>query len=257
MRKNRLREQLKQPGPLFGVMADVASPRLIELYGLLGFDWVLIDAEHDGVGVEACYSYVMAADVIGIASIVRVPDNRPEAILAYADTGVSGVIAPHVRTVEEARRLVSALRFPPRGHRGVAGSSRAANYGCTQAPKDYFHAVDTHPVVCALLEDKEAYDDAESIIGVDGIDVVCLGTGDLAASLGYPGEKGRADVEACARKAADLARRHGRTINVAAGDEASLALAASLGAKMIMASNTALVSRAGRDYLKLAREKFA
>jgi 2-keto-3-deoxy-L-rhamnonate aldolase RhmA len=254
MRINRLRERLNKPGPLMGVMADVASPRLIEMYGLLGFDWVLIDAEHDGVGIETCYAYAMAAEAAGIASLVRVPENRPEVILAYADTGVSGIIAPHVRSGADAERLVSAVRFPPHGHRGIAGSSRAANYGATQAPKEYFAAVHSQPVICALMEDGEAYDNAEAIIGHPGIEVVCLGTGDLAGSLGHPGEKGHPEVIERVLKASALARRHGKILNAAAGDAASLADAAKWGVRMVMNSNTGLITGAARAYLKLARE---
>lgn len=257
MRINRLRERLKQPEPMFGVMADIASPRLVELYGLLGFDWVMIDAEHDGLGVESCYGMVMAADAVGMASIIRVPENRPEVVLAYADTGASGIIAPHIRDLEDAERLVSSLRFPPHGRRGVAGSSRAANYGATQTPKDYFHAVETHPVICALMEDEEAYDNAEAIIGLDGIDVICLGTGDLAASLGHPGEKQIPQVTECVTRAAEIARRHGKPLNAAAGDAASLSYVADLGVRMVMASNSGFVTGAARGFLNLARETYA
>ncbi len=256
MRKNRLREQLSTGRTLFGVLADLATPRLIEFYGLAGFDWVLIDAEHDGLSIESCYACVMAADAVGISSIIRVPENRPETILGYADSGVSGIIAPHVRSLADARELVSALRFPPRGHRGVAGSSRAANYGLTQTPRDYFHAADTHPVICALLEDKEAYEDVDAIVGLDGIDVVCLGTGDLSASLGFPGEKGRPEVGERVRKAVEATKRHGKVLNAAAGDPAGLKDAAALGVQMVMASNTGLLGGACRNYLQAARSAF-
>ncbi|WP_292899578.1 HpcH/HpaI aldolase family protein [Nitratireductor sp.] len=257
MRTNRLREQLKESRPLFGVMADIASPRLVEFYGLLGFDWVMIDAEHDGISVESCYNLVTSADATGMASLVRVPENRPEVILPYADTGASAIIAPHVRTPEDAARLVSALRFPPHGTRGVAGSSRAANYGATQSPKDFFHATQNHPVVCALMEDEEAYHHAEGIIGEDGIDIICLGTGDLAASLGHPGEKQIPQVGECVVKAAGIAKRLGKHLNAAAGTPADLEQAARLGARMVMVSNTALVASATRDFLRSAREAFS
>ena len=219
MRANALRKLLSQGRPAIGVMADLAAPRVVEFYGIMGFDWVLIDAEHDGASVDACYDFVRAADAVGIASVVRLPVNRPEVVLSYAETGVSGIMAPHVRSAADAEAFVSAMRFPPRGTRGIAGVTRASNYGLTSDPKSYFLSPESQPVAFALLEDAEAYepDELERIAAVDGVDVICLGTGDLAASLGLTGEKDHPEVVRRAEMAVAAARRHGKVIEMSVG----------------------------------------
>lgn len=258
MRPNALRKSLDGNRTVIGVMADLASPRMIEFYGHMGFDWVLFDAEHDGVGVESCYQLAMAADAAGIASVVRVPVNRPEVIMAYAETGVAGIMVPHVRSAEDAEAFVAAMRYPPAGQRGIASITRASNYGLTQTPKEYFLSREAQPVGFALLEDAEAYepDELERIAAVDGVDVICLGTGDLAASLGAPGEKDHPGVLKRIELAVAVAKRHGKLVEVSVGaaDPAGLAKAAEMGARLVFTSNTGLLTVAGRQFLAAARQ---
>src|SRR5690554_8108888 len=88
MRVNRLREMLAQDDrPLFGMFRNFATQRQVEMVGDLGFDWVLLDAEHDGLTVEQAYSLVIAAANVGMGTVVRVPANTADSLLAYAETG--------------------------------------------------------------------------------------------------------------------------------------------------------------------------
>lgn len=253
MRTNRLRALLAENRPLFGAFLGFPSQRLVEFCGLVGFDWVLIDGEHEGIGVETCYQLVTAADAVGLASVVRAPVNRPDVLLGYADAGVDSIIAPHVATARQASDLVAALRFPPLGNRGMAGSSRAANYGLTQPATEYFAAAAEHPMPAALLEDAEAYADLDAIAGTDGLDLFCLGTGDLAASLGLPGQSGHPKVQELVRDAAARLTGAGKVVNASVGDAEGVAGALALGARMIAVSNVALLARAAREFLDTAR----
>lgn len=194
MRNNRLKEQLAVDGPVVGAFVDMPEPRLVEFYGLIGFAWVLLDAEHAGLSAETCYGLVRAADAVGVASVIRVPANRPDVILTYAETGAHGIIAPHIDSRSDAEALVAALAYPPRGTRGAAGSSRAANYGLTQTPETYFSDADGHASPIALLEDVGALAHIDEIADVPGLDVFCIGPGDLAASFGLPGQSRHPDV---------------------------------------------------------------
>lgn len=253
MRTNRLRELLGENRPLFGVMLGFPSPRLVEFCGLVGFDWVLLDGEHEGVGVETCSELVTAADAVGIATVVRVPVNRPDVLLGYADTGANAIIAPHVASAQQAADLVSALRFPPIGSRGAAASSRAANYGLTQTAEEYFAAAEMHPIPAALLEDASAYADLDAIAGTDGLEIYCLGAGDLAGSLGLPGQNTHPKVQELVAAAARKLTGLGRVVNMSVADAAGAQRAIELGATMIVVSNISLLTRAAREFLELAR----
>lgn len=253
MRVNKLRVLLAQNRPLFGAFLGFPSQRLVEFCGLVGFDWVLIDGEHEGIGVETCYQMVTAADAVGLASVVRVPINRADVLLGYADTGVDSIIAPHVATAQQAADLVTGVRFPPAGSRGMAGSSRAANYGLTQPASEYFAAVAEHPMPAALLEDAEAYAELDAIASTDGLEVFCLGAGDLAASLGLPGQSGHPKVQELVREAAARLNGMGKVVNASVPGAEGIAGALAMGARMIAVSNIALLSRSAREFLDVAR----
>jgi 2-keto-3-deoxy-L-rhamnonate aldolase RhmA len=252
-RTNLLREKLAGGGPLFGVFLSFPSPRLVEFSGLVGFDFVLIDGEHEGIGAETCYQLATAADAVGMASIVRAPINRPDVLLGYADSGVNGIIAPHVDSRAAAEALVSALAFPPIGTRGAAASSRAANYGLTQTPGEYFADTGNHPIPLALLEDVAAFDAFDEIVSVPGLDHFCLGSGDLAASLGHPGQMSHPEVVARVAPAMKKLVAAGKTVSVSAGSGADARTAAANGARLIVVSNASLLGGAARSFLSEAK----
>ena len=253
MRENRLRAQLAEDRPLLGAFISFPTQRLVEFTGLVGFDWILLDGEHEGLSVESCYELVTAADAVGLATVVRVPANRPEIILGYADAGVDAVIAPHVTSAAEAESLVSSLRFPPRGTRGSAGGARSANYGLTQTPRQYFEATDTHPLAAALLEDVAAYDQIEEIAAVDGLEICCLGTADLAGSLGLPGQTDHPEVRTRSLSAITYLNQQGVVVNTSAANAAQAVQQIELGVRMVVVSNSSLLAGAARDFLSTCR----
>jgi 4-hydroxy-2-oxoheptanedioate aldolase len=85
--------------------------------------------EHTSYDLRDVQLAVMAAERVGITSIVRTPGFDPAQILRLLDMGVQGVQVPHVSTPDTARQAVAAVRYPPHGERGMAAGSRAAEYG--------------------------------------------------------------------------------------------------------------------------------
>lgn len=254
MRVNLLREMLnKDDRPLFGMFMNFATQRQVEMVGHLGFDWVLLDGEHDGLTVDQAYSLVIAAENVGMGTVVRVPANTPDALLAYAETGANCIIAPHVASAASAAAMVSSLTYPPAGTRGLGAGSRAANYGLTQTPKEYF-AASSHAMPAALLEDVSAYDDLDEILAVPGLEVCCLGTGDLSGSLGIPGEYNHPSVVDRAEDATKRILAAGKVISSSVSDGTGARKAAEAGHRLIACSNSGLLAGASRAFLSQARE---
>jgi 2-keto-3-deoxy-L-rhamnonate aldolase RhmA len=248
VRRNVLREGLATGRPLFGSFLNFPDASLVEFTGLCGFDWVLFDAEHEGLDVPTCYELVRAADAVGIGTVVRVPRNDPEAVLGYAETGVNAVLAPHVATVEAAERLVDALSFPPAGVRGISATSRAANYGLTQDAGTYLAAT-THALSVALLEDDVPLEVTTRLVSESDIDIFTIGPGDLAASMGHPGQAGHEEVQ---RRVGDLARivtTAGKTLLMPASSVDDAGRALELGATLVVTSNAGLLRQAMSEYL--------
>lgn len=249
MRVNRLHEMLHESDrPLFGIFMNFATARQVEFAGHAGFDWVLLDAEHDGLTVDQAYELVIAADAVGLGTVVRAPANRPELLLAYAETGANSIIAPHVDSAAAGEALVSSLSYPPRGARGLGSGSRAANYGLTQTPAEYF-SQGAHALPAALLEDASAYDDLDALLAIDGLDIFCLGAGDLSGSLGVPGQYDHPEVQRRVSAASDAILAAGKIVSSSVGDGAAARRAAQAGHRLIACSNSGLFGRAAKEYL--------
>lgn len=253
MRTNTLKSRWAAKEAVVGPLLSFNSPEIVEFCGYLGFDFVLIDAEHNLVSPETCQELVRAAESAGIAPLVRVPRNDQTTILPYLETGVMGVLVPHVRSRDDAEKAVRAVKYPPRGNRSAAGSSRPANYGLTQSPAEYFRAANDQTAVLALIEEEEGFRNLEEIGRVEGLDVLFFGDGDLAMDMGFPGQREHPDV----RRVVNDAYARGRAAGFALGAPAvSGAVAAGLiraGYQLVLVPLTTLLGTAGRQFLATAR----
>src|SRR5256884_6054627 len=119
MRENTLKQQLYAGKAAFGVMCTFPSPRAVEMLGHLGFDWILLDNEHGSITVDTAEACIAAAELSGMAPIVRPVGNKPEIIAPFLDRGAWGVQVPHVNTAGEARAAVDAVKYGPEGPRGI------------------------------------------------------------------------------------------------------------------------------------------
>ncbi len=173
-------------GPVNGVFVFTNAPSSVEILGYAGFDYVVIDTEHGPNDIAAVENMIRAAEVSGIAPIIRVTKNDPVYILRVMDVGARGVLVPQVNSAVEARCAVRAVRYHPRGDRGLAGIVRAARYGFTPLP-DYVADTNDNSLVIVQAEDIKAVANLDEILAVDGVDGVLVGPADLSQSMGIPG----------------------------------------------------------------------
>jgi 4-hydroxy-2-oxoheptanedioate aldolase len=253
LRTNLLRERINRGGVLIGVAPPFVSPDAVEFFGLLGFDWILLDGEHGPIGVESCYALIRAADAVGLATVVRVPANEPWLVLTYAESGADAILVPHIADAEAAEQLVQAIRYAPSGKRGSMSASRAANYGLTQTASDYFAASDCHALPMAMIEDVEALENLDKIAQVDGLETFLIGPGDLAMSMGYPGGFDNATVRAEVHQAATRLSQAGKTVATVVADAASATGAIDAGVRLIILSAGAIITRATREAIATIR----
>lgn len=157
-------------------------PAVVEVLAMSPLDALILDAEHapfDRADLDLC---VLAARAGGMDVLIRPPSASPEHVLQALDLGATGVLAPHVKSADDARALVAACRYGP-GGRGYAGSSRPARYGRKPMAE---HIADSNAgvVIVAQIEDLEALDAIDDILAVDGIDAFFIGRADLTVALG-------------------------------------------------------------------------
>lgn len=166
----------------------IPSPQIVEMIGLLGFNWVLLDCEHGTMTPESVELMTMAADAAGITALARPRSSDRAAILEVLERGVAGVQVPHVSTVEEARSIVDAVKYHPVGTRSLAARTRPAGYGVRLTLDDYARTANDETLICVQLESREALANVAEILEVDGIDAVFLGPSDLSQAFGHPGQ---------------------------------------------------------------------
>lgn len=178
----RFRARLTAKEPLLGTFVKTPHPVVVEILGATGLDFLVLDGEHapfDRASVDAC---LLAARAAQVAVLVRVPDDRPSTILAALDSGAAGVVVPHVTSASQARALADAVRYVP-GGRGIAGTTRAGDYGLKPLAEHRRAAADEVVLICQI-EDREAVANHAAIAAVEGVDALFVGRADLSLSCG-------------------------------------------------------------------------
>lgn len=181
-----LKKRLKQEETLIGCWLNLGSSISAEIVGNAGFDWVLIDLEH-GVGVEKdVLNQLQALEHTPAASIVRVESSERQRMHRMLDLGVEGIMCPRINDATEAKKVVSGLRYPPEGSRGVAKVVRATGFGRNFS--EYFRDAKDDILGIVQIETPEVLKHLDNIAAIDGVDVLFIGPSDLSMSLGVFGQ---------------------------------------------------------------------
>lgn len=174
-----------------------------------GYDWLFIDMEHNTMDVDAAVQISVAALPTGITPIVRVPAHEHFHATRVLDGGAQGVVVPHVNSVDQARRIVENCKYPPIGHRSLTAPMPQLGFRPTPVA-EAIEALNRNTLVVAMLETPQAIDNADAIAAVEGIDALLIGTNDLAAEMGIPGQFGDARIEAAYAAMIAATRKHGK-----------------------------------------------
>jgi len=180
-----------------GTFIKTPTIHATEILGDIGFDFVVIDEEHAPFDSQTTDLALFAARSVGVAGLVRVSSDDPSNILRVLDCGATGVLVPHVTSVEKARNIASSCRYRG-GRRGYSASGRAGRYG---ASKVWAHvdAQDSQTTVIAMIEDPEAVENIDAIAAVEGIDGFFIGRGDLTVAYGASASDAPEIIEAVSR----------------------------------------------------------
>ncbi len=199
-----LRARLAEPeAALLGTFVLIPRIEVVELLGHTGFDLAILDLEHGTFGIEALPPLLAAAHGVGLACLVRVPDEREQPISAALDAGADGVLVPQVTSAAAAAAVVAAARFAPEGRRGANPFIRAAGHS---ADPGYLARANGRSAVIAMVEGRAGIEALDEILAVDGLDGVFLGPVDLSMALGLGGDPEHPDVVAAI---GDVVRRAG------------------------------------------------
>jgi 4-hydroxy-2-oxoheptanedioate aldolase len=249
MLSDTLGNLLRTGKAISGCTISLNAPELVEMCGLAGFDFVFLDAEHSPLSEREVQVLIMAADVAGVASLVRVPANDPSVILRFMDVGASGIIVPDIESKEEAARAISAVKYVPQGTRGLS-TTRSAWYGLKMPVGDYTKYANDKSVIICQIESKEGVEHAEEIASLDLLDGMFIGTTDLSNSLGVAGQRNSPLVNQAVQRVVSKAKAAGKPFGamVRQGESPQQYLAE--GYQLVVASGNGFFSGPAKQFVK-------
>lgn len=249
---SHFKERLYEPNArLAGMFVKFPTMETIEILGSAGYDFVIIDMEHAPLGVETVYRMIVASERSGMGALVRLRGHDTATANTFLDAGASGVLVPHCSPYAVANELITDMVFPPAGHRGAGGGGRATQWGLDGA-EEYRRGGDSGVIRVPMIEDPEAVDSIDDILGITGVDAAFIGQGDLGQTLGD-----RAQAQAYVDRALAACLRKGIPASTTAyGDDVKARF--DQGFKWLAIGNdTGTFTRAIKDRLTLARDVIA
>jgi 2-dehydro-3-deoxyglucarate aldolase len=243
---NSFKRDLRAGKKLIGCWSSLSNAITTEVLGVAGFDWILLDGEHSPNDVGTFIPQLMALKDSPSAPVVRPSSNNEVEIKRLLDAGFYNFLVPFVESVDEARRAVSATRYPPQGIRGVSVSQRSNRYGTVP---DYFKSINEHICVMVQIESRAGVAAARDIAALDGVDCIFVGPSDLAAGLGHLGNAGHPEVQAAIAAVFADAKACGKPTGILAPVEADARRYMELGATFVAVGSDLGVFRAATQAL--------
>ncbi|MFJ4152747.1 HpcH/HpaI aldolase/citrate lyase family protein [Streptomyces galbus] len=236
--------------PLIGMWVCSGSPLVAEICAGSGLDWLLVDMEHGPNQLESALAQLQAVAAYPVSPLVRAPGLLPVMIKQILDLGAQNILLPMIDTPEQAEAAVRAVRYPPRGNRGIGSAlARSARWNRVA---DYLVNADEHVSLFVQIESVTGVENAAEIAAIDGVDGVFVGPSDLAASMGLIGQQTHPDVVAAAGRAFDAVHSAGKPFGVNAFDPAVASAYIQQGASFVLVgADVALLARSSE---KLAEQ---
>ncbi len=244
---NRFKDRLRQGTLQIGFWLSLADAYTAEICAGAGFDWLLIDGEHGPNDLRSILAQLQVVAAFPSAAVVRTPVGETWIIKQLLDIGARTLLVPMVETAEQAEALVAAMRYPPRGRRGVgAAVARAAGF---DRDAGYVHHADEGVCLLVQIETRRGLDNLEAIAAVEGVDGLFIGPADLSASLGHLGDPGAPAAQAAIEDGLRRIVATGKAAGIIMGDEALVRQAIALGATFVAVGTDVSLLCRGSDAL--------
>ena len=247
---NKTKAKLRQNLPVYGVISTSDDPQLAELFGIAGFDFYMLDAEHALIDPAHAVHVIRACELTDITPLVRIGSKDPKLVLQYLDAGIMGVMMPGLESVEEVQMLVNAIKYFPAGKRGM-GISRASGYTAytgTTAP-EYINFSNEQTLAIIQFEDDKLLEKFPALCAVPGLDACVIGPRDLSLNMGFPDGANHPEVQDVIDQAIAIMKKVGISAGITAGTRTDAAKQVARGANMILTASQALILSGSQEFL--------
>jgi 4-hydroxy-2-oxoheptanedioate aldolase len=245
LQKNLFKTALARQSPQIGLWLALADAYSAEICAGAGFDWLLIDGEHAPNDVRSILDQLQAIAPYPVHPVVRPPAGDVAPIKQLLDIGAQSLLIPMVETAAQAELLVSAVRYPPRGVRGVGSAlARASHWNGIPG---YLDQADEQICLLVQIETRRGLENIEAIAAVEGVDGLFIGPADLSASLGHRGHPEHEEVQAAIIDAIARIRTSAKAAGILATDGKLIREYLTLGCSFVaVGADTTLLSTGAR-----------
>jgi 2-keto-3-deoxy-L-rhamnonate aldolase RhmA len=217
--ENPVKKTLREGKPVVGMTLTVPSPEIAAHAAEMGFDFLWVEMEHSPITLETFRNMVLATRGLNAVPFARVPVNELWTAKRVLDAGALGVIFPFTTTPELAHQAGAACKYPPLGRRGSGAGLATFRW---PAPEGYYDFADRNVMVIVVIEEAQAVENISAIAATPEIDVLFIGTSDLAFSLGLRGDQGHPRVREAVRKIVEAGKAHRKVLGAPVSDWARI-----------------------------------
>jgi 4-hydroxy-2-oxoheptanedioate aldolase len=248
IKTNPVVDKLKAGQPSVGTWMSLCSPASAELMAQIGWDWLVVGIEHSPIGFDTMVNSFRAIQLGGAIPMARVPWNDTVWIQRTLDAGALGLVVPMVNTAEDAKHVVSNMQYATKGQRSAGG--------CRMIPYidgDYRTWANDNLAIIVMIETVQAVENAEAILGVEGVHGCFIGPNDLAFSMGiHPSDTGPGtEHEAAIMDVLAIAQKMGKAAGKHCYDSAEVNLRIKQGFQFLaLSSDVGLLRQAAREALQ-------
>ncbi len=201
-----------------------------------GFDGVYIDIEHSSISIDAAAQIIAGALPVGITPMARIPGHDFDLAARLLDAGGLGIVCPQVDTPEQAKALSRPASFRRSATARLPAWGRCSNIARRRSARSTSRATNSRSA-SRCWRRRAAIDNADAIAAVPGIDILLIGSNDLSAELGIPGDLKHPKIRAAYETTAAACKKHGKCLGIGGvrGDASLAADLVKLGARFMIA----------------------
>lgn len=256
---NMFKKALREGRTQIGLWLTLANPYCAELCATGGFDWLLVDSEHAPNDLRSILAQLQAIAAYPSAPVVRISNADPVLIKQVLEIGATTIMTPLIESADQAGRIARAMRYPPRGTRGVgSGLARSSRWS---GHADYLKEADDEVCLLVQVETVAALSALEDIATMSDVDGIFIGPADLAAAMGHLGEPTHPQVQSAIESAIRRVRACGKPVGIYSPDRELLVRYLELGISFAaVGADALLLARSVRslaDSTKVAIDAFA
>ncbi|WP_298477762.1 aldolase/citrate lyase family protein [uncultured Maribacter sp.] len=250
MKENRLKKRIEEGKVGFGIIGPTIDPTICEYVGYTGMDFYMMDGEHGAITPSEVTNMVRACELVNTTPLARIRSVDTKLILQYMDAGVMGVMMPSIDTVEDVKKMIDAIKYPPFGKRGL-GPVRAADYmQGSMSQAEYVKFANEQTLVLPQIESLECVKNLPELCKLDGVDGFIIGPRDLAMSMGFYDGPGHDEVKKLLDEIFSTILESGKWYGTVAGNATQAEALIDKGASFIMNSVQGLIKASGTAFLQ-------